>query len=73
MNTGQRIAELRKSRGLSQGQLAKELNVSTSAVGMWETGKRGLKEESALQIAEYFNITTDFLLGREVFQKNNLN
>ncbi|WP_413509674.1 helix-turn-helix domain-containing protein [Carnobacterium maltaromaticum] len=65
MNTGQRIAELRKSRGMSQGHLAKALNVSTSAVGMWETGKRGLKEDTALQIAEYFNVTTDFLLGRE--------
>lgn len=36
---GQRIATLRKTKGLSQEQLAQQLHVSTQAVSKWETGK----------------------------------
>lgn len=61
---GERIARLREQRGMSQPQLAKELNVATSTIGMWETGKRGLKDESLRILADFFNVTTDYLLGR---------
>lgn len=61
---GERIARLREQRGMSQPQLAKELNVATSTIGMWETGKRGLKDESLRVLADFFNVSTDYLLGR---------
>lgn len=61
---GERIARLREQRGMSQPQLAKELNVATSTIGMWETGKRGLKDESLRILADFFNVSTDYLLGR---------
>lgn len=69
MTIGQKIAYLREKRGLSQPQLAKALNVATSTVGMWETGKRGLKDETIKLIADYFNVSADYLLDIE--DKNN--
>lgn len=59
---GQKIAYLREKRGLSQSQLADELSVATSTVGMWETGKRALKDETIKILADYFNVSADYLL-----------
>lgn len=64
MTIGQRIAHLRERRGLSQAALAKDLNIGQSTLAMWETDKRGLKDEVIIQIAEYFDVSTDYLLGR---------
>lgn len=65
MTVGERIADLRKHRGLSQYQLAKLLNIATSTLGMYETGKRKPNVEMLEQIAEFFNVSTDYLLGRD--------
>ncbi|GEM_PF-588230 len=65
MDTGKLIAQLRKSRGLNQEQLASALKVSSSTIAMWETNKRALKDETIRQLADFFNISTDYLLGRE--------
>ncbi|ECC1922799.1 helix-turn-helix transcriptional regulator [Listeria monocytogenes] len=65
MTIGKKISELRNKRGISQIQLAKDLNVSTSTIGMWETDKRAIKDELIVQLADYFNVTTDYLLGRD--------
>lgn len=64
MDTGKRISSLRKKRGLNQEQLATELNVSPSTIAMWETNKRALKDESLTLLADFFNVSTDYLLGR---------
>ncbi|EPB9749920.1 helix-turn-helix domain-containing protein [Listeria monocytogenes] len=72
MNIGKRISELRNKKGISQLQLAKDLNVSTSTVSMWETNKRAIKNERIIQLADYFNVTTDYLLGRVEFDNNDL-
>ncbi|CUK34165.1 helix-turn-helix transcriptional regulator [Listeria monocytogenes] len=72
MTIGKRISELRNKRGISQIQLAKDLNVSTSTIGMWETDKRAIKDELIIQLADYFNVTTDYLLGREKFDNSDL-
>ncbi|TYU82816.1 helix-turn-helix transcriptional regulator [Listeria monocytogenes] len=72
MNIGKRISELRNKKGISQLQLAKDLNVSTCTVSMWETNKRAIKNERIIQLADYFNVTTDYLLGRVEFDNNDL-
>lgn len=59
---GPRIAALRKSAGLSQAQLAKKLQISPSAVGMYEQGRREPSVDTLVALAEVFQITTDFLL-----------
>ncbi len=66
MTIGQKIAYLREKQRLSQPQLAKALNVATSTIGMWETGKRGLKDETIILIANYFNVSADYLLGIDI-------
>lgn len=63
MDTGKRIAELRKARSLNQEQLAKELNVSSSTIAMWETNKRALKDESIIALSKFFNVSADYLLS----------
>ena len=58
-----RLKELRTDRGISQMQLAKELNLSQSAVAKWELGKTEPTASAIIAVAKYFNETTDFILG----------
>lgn len=60
---GQRIAQYRKQAGLSQGELAKRLHISSSAVGMYEQGRREPSVEILLALAREFGITVDALLA----------
>lgn len=65
-NIGEKIANLRKKRGMSQSQLAKELNIGTSTLGMYETGKRSPNPEMLNKLADFFHVSVDYLLGREI-------
>lgn len=68
----ERLKELRKRNGLTQIELAKNLNVATGTIGMWETGKRSPDNETLLKLAEYFDVTVDELLrGNENKPANN--
>lgn len=62
---GKFIAEMRKSAGLSQTELAKELNISNRTVSKWETGDGLLDIATVPQIAQFFGITVDELLAGE--------
>lgn len=62
-----KIAELRKEKCLSQRQLAKELGTSQANLSRWE---QGLNEPSILEcwrIANYFEVSIDFLCGRKEY------
>lgn len=59
------LRELRKSRSLSQGDLAKALSVHQTAVSQWETGRTMPDIDTITQVAKYFNVSTDYLLGRD--------
>ena len=56
---------LRTSKNVTQDELAKALNISRSAVGMYEKGDREPDYETLETIADYFNVSIDYLLGRE--------
>lgn len=60
-----RIRELRKSRGLSQVQLAAQLKVHQTAVSQWETGRTEPDMESARLLADFFQVSIDHLLGHD--------
>lgn len=60
---GSRISELRRKRNLTQADLADRLNMSTSSIAMWEVGKRDPDSEKLTELANFFNVTTDYLLG----------
>lgn len=57
-----RIKELRARMGWRQDELAKKLSKSRQAVGNYETGTRGLDEETIHQCCEIFGVTADYLL-----------
>lgn len=60
---------LREEKGLSQVEMAKILNISRSAVGMYEQGKREPDFETLEKIADYFNVDLDTLTGRGTTKK----
>lgn len=64
-----RIKELRNSKGVSQQKLAEALGVSRSTVAMWETGNSEPDSEMLITIANYFDVSVDYLLGKTE-QKN---
>ena len=60
----QRLKELRKLRGISQVALSSELGLSQQAVGKWETGRSTPDPAMLARIAAFFEVSTDYLLGR---------
>ncbi|SFX52694.1 DNA-binding transcriptional regulator, GntR family [Thermoactinomyces sp. DSM 45891] len=60
----ERIVELRKKNKLSQEQFAKDFGVGRSTVAMWETGDRTPDAETIQRLADFFDTSTDYLLGR---------
>lgn len=62
MTLGEKIIELRKKRGLSQEDLAITLGVSRQAVSKWETAESTPDTDKIVALAEYFDVTTDWLL-----------
>ncbi len=60
---GKRIKALRKKERLTQADLAKELGVSPSAVGMYEQDRRVPDNKTLLTICNVFGVTSDYLLG----------
>ena len=59
-----RLKELREKKGLSQKAFSAKLGVSQSTVGMWESQKREPNFETTEKIANFFGVSTDYLLGR---------
>ena len=65
MEFHEKLQELRKSKGLTQEELAKELYVSRTAISKWESGRGYPSIDSLKQIADYFSVTIDELLSGE--------
>ena len=61
---GKRLRELREKSGHTQEELAKLLNTSRSRIGMYEQGKRQPDFEMQEALADFFNVTLDYLFGR---------
>ena len=59
---GERIAILRRTRGYSQAELARRLQISASAMGMYEQGRREPSAQILVSLARELDVTTDFLL-----------
>ena len=56
--------ELRTDKKMSQENMAKELNVSQSLINNWETGRSTPAPEMLIYIADYFDVSIDYLVGR---------
>jgi len=70
---GNIIRDLRKQKGITQKELAQLLQLSESTIGMYERNERQPDYNSLIRIADYFNVSTDFLLGRDFNVKENRN
>ena len=60
---GEKINELRNKNNITQLALAKELGVSRSSVNAWEMGISMPTIDRLIDIAEYFHVSVDYLLG----------
>ena len=59
-----RLKLLRENKKISSKEFADALNVDTATISNWEAGRRFPKNEVLLEIADYFNVSLDYLLGR---------
>ena len=59
-----RLKELRKQRHISQVKIAMDLNVSQNTISRYETGEREAGCDMLIRIADYFDISVDYLLER---------
>ena len=60
---GERLRRLRLEAGLQQKELAAEIGMSANAISMMETGNRETSFEKLVALAEFFRVSTDYLLG----------
>ncbi len=65
MDFNEKLQELRKSRGLTQEELAEKLFVSRTAVSKWESGRGYPSIDSLKEISRYFSVTIDELICTE--------
>lgn len=59
-----RLKELRKSRKITQLKLALDLNMNQNTISRYETGEREAGYNELILIADYFNVSIDYLLCR---------
>lgn len=67
-NFGKTLKMLRNNRNISAVKLSEDLNIHRGSLSNWETGRRTPDSEMLLKIANYFNVSVDYLLGND---KNN--
>jgi len=63
-NFGSRLSELRKNKNLTMKDLANEIGVSRTTISRYENDSRQPSKEVLEVLADYFEVTTDYLLGR---------
>ena len=59
-----RLKELRKQRGISQLKLAMDLNMNQNSISRYESGAREADYATLIKLADYFNVSIDYLLKR---------
>lgn len=59
-----RLKELRKSRGISQLKLAMDLDMNQNSISRYESGAREADYQTLIALADYFNVSIDYLLER---------
>ncbi|MBD5483838.1 MAG: helix-turn-helix transcriptional regulator [Lachnospiraceae bacterium] len=63
MTLNENIKQLRMARNLSQADLAKALGVTKQSISNWENNNIQPSIDMVIHLAEYFSVSTDYLLG----------
>lgn len=66
-----RLVELRESSGVSRQQLADSIGLSRASIEYYEKDKRHPDTDTIIKIAQYFHVTTDYLLGLSITPTKN--
>lgn len=61
---GNRLSELRKQNNLTQKDLAEKFDLTPKAISFYELGQREPDIDTVIKLAEFFHVTTDYLLGK---------
>lgn len=64
LKISERLTELMSEKGISNVELAKVLGVTSCSVGRWKRGVANMRLAQFIMIADYFNCSLDFLVGR---------
>lgn len=67
-----RLKELRKQANKTQAEIAQMLEVSFQAYSNWENGNRQADYDTLIKLADYFNVSVDYLLGHDVKSSNSV-
>lgn len=70
---GNRLKKLRVDKDLNQEQLGELIGVTKATISNWENGKGYADGDTLIKLANYFEVTTDYLLGFNTDDINNIN
>ena len=70
MTFAEKLKNLRKCKKITQEELAKIINVERSSIGKYESANTIPSNDTLIKIAEYFNVSTDYLLGKANVKNN---
>lgn len=59
-----RLKQLRQKRGISQLKLAMDLGMNQNSISRYESGEREADYQTLIRLADYFNVSIDYLLER---------
>ncbi|MBR4694027.1 MAG: helix-turn-helix transcriptional regulator [Bacilli bacterium] len=62
---GERLKKLREKQNLTQEQVGKKIGVSASTIGMYEQNRRQCDNDTLKALANFYNVTVDYLLGND--------
>lgn len=65
-----RIVKLRIERGLNQTELAKALNIPAGTLSNYEHGKREIRSDTLLKIADFFDVNVEYLVGKTSYRQS---
>jgi transcriptional regulator with XRE-family HTH domain len=69
---GNKLKQLRINKGLTQEELGKKFNLGKSSISMYESGKNFPDLDMVKDFAEYFEVSTDYLIGVESLNKSDM-
>ena len=70
MDVSSKISDLRKNHNLTQKELSDKIGINQSVLNRIEKGTRPIRDDELKTIADYFNVSTDYLLGRDNLNRN---